>query len=500
MRVLIRDLGERGITVLLSSHQMIEVEELCNRVAIIRSGRIAYEGSLARASQARRGSATGCGPPTTRGRAEVCAASRASRWSRRPRPAARFQGRRRGRRRRRSRVALAESGAPVVELTPQQATLEDLFFRLTEGEARRVTPASRAADRGGGMRPGVLTVYRWELRKLRAQKRTYLGLGAAAAVPIIFVIALATARRRPERRRLRPLRPRHRPRDPARAPAVRFDLDVPADHRAGRRGHRRLRGPQRHAEDDPHPLGRAPAGVRRQGRWRRRPTRSSRSRSPGAVALVAGILASGLQPDRQPLRERCLGAARASRWWARACSSTCCPILAIACIGAAALDGLPQQRRGDRRHADVLAAAAARRHPARASAACTRTCSARSSTPGRGSCGPRSDWAPIVRAVWVCALYAAPGARRRGARLPAPRRRRELGGRLRGEARFHPTFHSSRDKSRRTDMRGAHRRGRGQDGRSAPQGLKQEGIAATARQRGRTPSGWRARLSTTRSA
>ena len=47
MRELIRDLGERGITVLLSSHQMMEVEELCNRVAIIRSGRVAYEGSLA---------------------------------------------------------------------------------------------------------------------------------------------------------------------------------------------------------------------------------------------------------------------------------------------------------------------------------------------------------------------------------------------------------------------------------------------------------------------
>src|SRR3954466_13447298 len=47
MRLLIRDLGERGITVLLSSHQMNEVEELCNRVAIIRGGRVAYEGSLA---------------------------------------------------------------------------------------------------------------------------------------------------------------------------------------------------------------------------------------------------------------------------------------------------------------------------------------------------------------------------------------------------------------------------------------------------------------------
>lgn len=40
------------------------------------------------------------------------------------------------------------------------------------------------------MNPGTLTIYRWELRKLRAQKRTYLGLGAAAAVPIIFVVAL----------------------------------------------------------------------------------------------------------------------------------------------------------------------------------------------------------------------------------------------------------------------------------------------------------------------
>jgi ABC-2 type transport system permease protein len=34
-------------------------------------------------------------------------------------------------------------------------------------------------------------VYRWELRKLLAQKRTFIGLGAAVAVPLIFVIALA---------------------------------------------------------------------------------------------------------------------------------------------------------------------------------------------------------------------------------------------------------------------------------------------------------------------
>jgi ABC-2 type transport system permease protein len=34
-------------------------------------------------------------------------------------------------------------------------------------------------------------VYLWELRKLRSQKRTYLGLGGAVLVPIAFVIALA---------------------------------------------------------------------------------------------------------------------------------------------------------------------------------------------------------------------------------------------------------------------------------------------------------------------
>ena len=45
--------------------------------------------------------------------------------------------------------------------------------------------------------PGVATVYRWELFKLRYQKRTYLGLGAATLVPIIFVLAIHF---RPDRR------------------------------------------------------------------------------------------------------------------------------------------------------------------------------------------------------------------------------------------------------------------------------------------------------------
>jgi ABC-2 type transport system permease protein len=43
------------------------------------------------------------------------------------------------------------------------------------------TPARRR-------RPSTLTIWRWELRKLVSQKRTYLGLGLAVILPLIFVL------------------------------------------------------------------------------------------------------------------------------------------------------------------------------------------------------------------------------------------------------------------------------------------------------------------------
>ena len=48
------------------------------------------------------------------------------------------------------------------------------------------------------MRPGILTVYRWELVKLRFQKRTDLGLGAAALAPTLVAVAVATSNGQPE--------------------------------------------------------------------------------------------------------------------------------------------------------------------------------------------------------------------------------------------------------------------------------------------------------------
>ena len=55
--------------------------------------------------------------------------------------------------------------------------------------AAAAPPAGLVPKRTGTRRPPVRTIYRWELRKLVSQKRTYLGLGLAVLLPLIFVIS-----------------------------------------------------------------------------------------------------------------------------------------------------------------------------------------------------------------------------------------------------------------------------------------------------------------------
>ena len=50
---LVRDLRDRGVTVLLTTHAMDEAEQLCDRVAIITGGRLAALGSPAELTRAR---------------------------------------------------------------------------------------------------------------------------------------------------------------------------------------------------------------------------------------------------------------------------------------------------------------------------------------------------------------------------------------------------------------------------------------------------------------
>jgi ABC-2 type transport system ATP-binding protein len=47
MRALVTRLANSGLTVLLSSHDMGEVEQICNDVTIMRTGSVVYHGSIA---------------------------------------------------------------------------------------------------------------------------------------------------------------------------------------------------------------------------------------------------------------------------------------------------------------------------------------------------------------------------------------------------------------------------------------------------------------------
>jgi ABC-2 type transport system ATP-binding protein len=138
MKLLIRRLSSEGITVMLSSHQMTDVEELCNRVAIINRGRILYEGSVAdlkrslgtwyrlRASdvaEARR-LAEGFGI------GDVAVEGDELRFSAEVPVVERFM------------IALGQNGVGVRALVPQEATLEQVFFELTESDGETEPPVA----------------------------------------------------------------------------------------------------------------------------------------------------------------------------------------------------------------------------------------------------------------------------------------------------------------------------------------------------------------------
>jgi ABC-2 type transport system ATP-binding protein len=129
MRLLIRRLAEDGITVLLSSHQLPEVQELCDRVAIVDSGRVVYEGAL---SELRRQGGAGYRLHSTDDE-RALALAREQPGIDGPLADEHGIGFQAGEREVGAlSVALGRAGIGILTLTPALATLEDLFFRLTE--------------------------------------------------------------------------------------------------------------------------------------------------------------------------------------------------------------------------------------------------------------------------------------------------------------------------------------------------------------------------------
>jgi ABC-2 type transport system ATP-binding protein len=134
MRALIRRLAEEGITVLLSSHQLPEVQELCDRVAIVDRGKVVYEGAL---SDLRRQGGAGYRLRTTDdqhalpivrehpGVGHAVVGEHGVSFQADEEHVAALS------------LALGAAGIGILALTPELATLEDLFFRLTESNGAK---------------------------------------------------------------------------------------------------------------------------------------------------------------------------------------------------------------------------------------------------------------------------------------------------------------------------------------------------------------------------
>jgi ABC-2 type transport system ATP-binding protein len=132
MRALVRRLVGEEITILLSSHLLNEVEELCNRVAIVRKGRIVYQGALDEllASAPSGYRLRTLEPERARllvlaqaGIGDVVASDGEVRFTADEQAVAALS------------VALGQARIGVTALVPESASLEELFLGLTGGES-----------------------------------------------------------------------------------------------------------------------------------------------------------------------------------------------------------------------------------------------------------------------------------------------------------------------------------------------------------------------------
>jgi ABC-2 type transport system ATP-binding protein len=133
MRALVRRLADNGITVLLSSHNMLEVEEICRHVAIMHRGRLAFDGSMeelrARAEDVEYHLVTSDDARAAEVAERVEGVHRVTRrpdgvrFDAQPGPVERLT------------LELGARGVGIRQLELPTTALETLFFRLTETDA-----------------------------------------------------------------------------------------------------------------------------------------------------------------------------------------------------------------------------------------------------------------------------------------------------------------------------------------------------------------------------
>ncbi len=180
MRALVVDLARGGQTVLLSSHLLAEVQEICDRVGVINNGRLLRESTVA---ELRGGSSLRVrGHSRARGaRGRDAAGRRRRRTTHAGRPGARPRPPTPPRTLIRELVA---AGVDVHEVTPAERSLEEVFFEMTSTDpmsregACVMSTITAPADIGRATRAEMLRLRKWPA--------VWITLGTWLALSLMF--------------------------------------------------------------------------------------------------------------------------------------------------------------------------------------------------------------------------------------------------------------------------------------------------------------------------
>jgi len=204
LRARVRRLASEGVAVLLSSHDMAEVEDLCSVLTILHHGKVAFSGTIDELRKRTPGAVhrlrtsddvralsvggmeitaavDGVGLDVCGGEGELD----------------------------RYVLALGQAGIAVRSLESQDRSLESLFLRLTSDAPDALPPASTTASDplppearrtkdGVVSARGVLATVRMECAKLAAQPKVWAVLGTCLAGPFAFAAAMKLQSSLPE--------------------------------------------------------------------------------------------------------------------------------------------------------------------------------------------------------------------------------------------------------------------------------------------------------------
>ena len=284
---LVRDLRDRGVTVLLTTHAMDEAEHLCDRVAIITGGRLAALGSPAELTRhaaadeicvrgRRPASTSTCSPRRSASTTATCVEDRAGRVRRARRGHAGAH--------RRPRVLPARPRRHARRAAAGRRSLEEVFLQITAERGARERERARALVAQARAETRAAAAAGREPASSRSRSRSASSCSSPRSTTISTDFA-----------------------HPGRLPRARRAVARGDGGRDGVARHRhRLRAALRRAEAP-----RLDAAVARRPARRRRPRPCSRSRSlqvaahrRASASRSAGTCPAGIVPARRPAAAR----------------------------------------------------------------------------------------------------------------------------------------------------------------------------------------------------